>query len=60
MFKLLSALLAAYVAYGLTVGEVYVKRGVWGANVKRAEQPLQYWSTIVIYAGLAGALFFVF
>jgi hypothetical protein len=60
MFKGLAALLASYLAYGLTVGEIYAKRGVWGANVKRAEQPFNYWSTIVVYAGLAAALFFAF
>jgi len=60
VFKGLGALLASYVAYGLTVGEIYAKRGPWGANVKRAEQPFNYWSTIVVYAGLSAALLLIF
>ena len=60
MFKGLGALLALYVVYGLTVGVIYAKRGPWGAAVKRAEDPFNYWAAVVVYSGLSLALFFLF
>jgi hypothetical protein len=60
VFKGLGALLALYVVYGLTAGAVYAKRGSWGATVKRAEEPFNYWATIVVYCGLSLALLFLF
>ena len=60
MFKLLGAMVALYVVYALSVGEVYAKRGVWGATSKRGEEPFRYWSTIVVYSILSAALVLVF
>jgi hypothetical protein len=60
MFKLVGVIVALYVVYALSVGEVFAKRGVWGAISRRAEQPFQYWSTIVAYTVLSVALFFIF
>lgn len=60
VFKLLGVLVALYVAYALSIGEVYAKRGIWGAASTRAEQPVLYWSAMVVYAILALALLFVF
>ena len=41
-------------------GEVFAKHGIWGVTRKRDEQPVQFWSTIVIYTMLSAALFFIF
>ncbi len=60
VFKALAALVALYVAYALSVGKVYARRGPWGVTWTRSEQPLWYWSTIVIYMILSAALMFVF
>ena len=60
LFKVLGVVLLLYVVYGVSVGEIYAKRGIWGATIKRDDQPVGYWSTIVVYAGLSLALFFVF
>jgi hypothetical protein len=60
MFKLVGVMVALYVVYALSVGEVFAKRGIWGAISRRAEQPFQYWSTIVVYAILSAVLFFIF
>lgn len=60
MFKLLGILVALYVAYALSIGEVYAKRGVSGATSTRAGEPYRYWSAIAAYALLAIALLFVF
>jgi hypothetical protein len=60
VFKIVGAVVALYVLYALYAGEVYAKRGWWGATSKRGEQSLRYWSSIVVYTILAVALFFVF
>ncbi len=60
MFKALAVLVALYVAYALSAGKVYARRGPWGVTWTRSEQPLWYWSTIVIYTILSAALMFVF
>jgi hypothetical protein len=60
VFKMLGVLVALYVAYALTVGKVYARRGPWGVIWTRTEAPFWYWSTIVIYGVLSAALFFVF
>jgi len=60
VFKLLGALLILYLAHALSTGQVYARRGVWGAFSRRDDEPVRYWSTIVIYAVLAVALLFYF
>ena len=60
IFKALSVIVALYVAYALSVGKVYAKRGLRGVTCARSENPLWYWSTVVIYAILSAALAFVF
>jgi len=51
---------ALYVVHALSVGEVYAKRGVWGATSKRSEEPIRYWSTVAVYGILSIALVLVF
>ena len=60
MFKILGMLVALYVAYALAAGQVYAKRGPWGAMSKRAEDPFNYWAAVTVYTGLSAALIFVF
>lgn len=60
MFKLLGAAVAAYVAYGVSIGRIYAKSGPWGRVVSRDHEPRYFWVVIVIYAGLALALLTVF
>ena len=60
MFKALGVLVALYVAYAVTRGEVYAKSGAWGRTVARADSPEYFWIVIAIYAGLSLALIFVF
>jgi len=60
VFKVLGAAVALYVLYALSTGEVFAKRGMWGATARRDEQPLQYWSTVVVYTVLSAMLLFVF
>jgi hypothetical protein len=60
IFKGLSVIVALYVAYALTVGKVYARRGPWGVCWARSENPFWYWSTVVIYAVLSVVLAFVF
>jgi len=60
LFKILGVVLLLYVVYGMSVGEIYAKRGIWGATIKRDEQPVGYWSTITVYTGLSIALVFFF
>jgi hypothetical protein len=60
IFKGLGVVLALYVAYALSVGKVYAKRGPWGVTWARSENPFWYWSTVVIYAILSAALAFLF
>ena len=60
MFKLLGILVALYVVYALSTGQVYARRGLWGAQVKRSENSLYYWAVVTVYGGLSVALFLVF
>jgi len=60
IFKLLGAALVLYIAYALARGEVYAKRGPWGAASRRSEQPVHYWSAIAAYTILSAALLFYF
>jgi hypothetical protein len=53
-------MVALYVVHALSVGEVYAKRGVSGATSKRSEEPIRYWSTVVVYGILSVALVLVF
>jgi hypothetical protein len=56
MFKLLAALLASYIVYGLATGVIYAKSGMWGRSYQRDGDPRAYWSVIVVYCLLAVAL----
>ncbi|MCB1043168.1 MAG: hypothetical protein KDC35_09525 [Acidobacteria bacterium] len=60
MFKLLGAVVALYAFYALSQGEVYAKSGMWGKQVSRDEQPISFWSTVVIYFVLAAFLMVFF
>lgn len=60
MFTALGVLLCLYTLYGLIAGEIYVKSGVWGKQLSRADSPQAYWAAIVIYTALAIALMTVF
>jgi hypothetical protein len=60
MFKALGFVVAMYVAYAATKGEVYAKSGPWGRTVSRDESPGYFWTVIAVYALLAAALVFVF
>jgi hypothetical protein len=60
LFRALGIVVALYVAYAASTGEVYAKSGMWGQMVQRAESPAYFWVIIVIYAGLSVALMTVF
>ena len=60
IFKIIGLCVALYVVFAVVAGEVYAKAGVWGRSISRADSPSEYWMTIVIYAGLAVALFTIF
>ena len=60
MFKVLGALLALYTIYAVAKGEVVAKAGPGARTVVRDESPRYFWCVIVIYAGLALALLFLF
>jgi hypothetical protein len=60
IFRLLSILLAVYVAYAAVTGAVWVHRGPFARRVVRAEDPAGFWVSVAIYAGLAVALATVF
>jgi hypothetical protein len=60
LFDLLGILLAIYAAYAVWSGSVYARHRMWGRSFLRAEEPVGYWSIIVIYFGLALALVFYF
>jgi hypothetical protein len=60
VFKILGILVALYVVYALAAGQVYAKRGPWGAMSKRAEHPVRYWTAVTVYIGLSAALIVVF
>jgi hypothetical protein len=60
VFKLLGILVALNVVYALSAGQVYARRGPWGALWKRSEHTFNYWAAVTVYSGLSVALFFVF
>ncbi len=60
MFPLLGTLLGLYVLVCVLRGEVHAKRAAWGERIARDAEPGRFWTVIVIYAGLALALAFVF
>jgi hypothetical protein len=60
MFKMLGILVAAYTLYAVIRGEVLAKSGPWGRVVSKETSPHYFWIVIVVYAGLAAALFTVF
>jgi hypothetical protein len=60
MFKLLGALVALYTIYAAAKGEVMAKAGPGARTVLRGESPRYFWCVIIIYAGLALALLFLF
>ncbi|MEO8367554.1 MAG: hypothetical protein ABI538_15275 [Pseudoxanthomonas sp.] len=60
MFKLLGVLLAVYTLYAAAKGEVVAKAGPGARTVLRSESPRYFWCVIILYAGLALALAFIF
>ncbi|MEO8626597.1 MAG: hypothetical protein ABI612_00645 [Betaproteobacteria bacterium] len=60
MFKFLAVPLALYAAYSLARGAIFGKSGIWGRTFRRDDEPWSYWSTVVVYFGLALAMAFVF
>ena len=60
MFKFLGALLALYTIYAVAKGEVVAKAGPGARTVLRDESPRYFCCVVVIYAGLALALVFLF
>jgi hypothetical protein len=60
MFKLLGILVGLYTIYSAATGRVYAKSGPGGRTVLRDESPRYFWVVIAVYAGLSGALFFLF
>ena len=60
MFKLLGALVALYTIYAAVKGEVVARVGHGARAVVRSESPRYFWCVIIIYAGLALALAFLF
>jgi hypothetical protein len=60
MFKLLGALVALYAIYAVAKGEVVAKAGPGARTVVRDESPRYFWCVVVIYAGLALGLVFLF
>jgi hypothetical protein len=60
MFKGIGILLAFYVCYAAATGAVYAKSGASGKTISRQESPREFWTVIVIYAGLSIALITVF
>jgi hypothetical protein len=60
IFGLLAALLAIYVAYAAIIGEVWVHQGPFARRVVRAENPVRFWVSMTIYAGLALAMATIF
>lgn len=57
---MLGLLLALYTIYAVFTGEVYAKSGPGGRTVQRDQSPEYFWVVVVIYAGLSGALLFLF
>lgn len=55
-FQLLAIPVALYALYAALAGEVFAKAGTWGKSISRADSPVEFWMTIVIYGGLAVAM----
>ena len=60
LFDFAGLLVGIYATYAAVTGEVYAKSGVWGRTVSRTADPVNFWMTVAIYAGLAVALAVVF
>jgi lipid-A-disaccharide synthase-like uncharacterized protein len=60
MFKLLGALVALYTIYAVARGDVVAKSGPGARTVARDESPRYFWCVIILYAGLALSLVFLF
>lgn len=60
MFKVLGVLLAFYVVYAVTSGQVYAKSGPGGRMVTKLASPRYFWIVIAIYAALSIALMILF
>lgn len=60
MFKAIGVLVLLYCASAISQGEVYVKSGLGGRSVSRAESPEYFWVCVSIYIALALALLLVF
>ena len=56
LFKIIGMLVALYAICAALSGQVFAKSGAWGKTILRSEAPVEFWMTIVIYAGLAVAL----
>jgi hypothetical protein len=60
LFQILAVAVALYTLHAALAGEVFARSGVWGKTLSRADSPVEFWMTIVIYAGLAIAMATVF
>jgi len=60
MFKALGVLVLAYTGYAIAAGEVYAKSAWRGRVVSRADSAGYFWTVVVVYALLGGALLTVF
>jgi hypothetical protein len=59
-FDLLGVCVALYASYAAVTGSVFVRHRAWGRTVLRSDEPIYFWSVIVIYGLLAVALVFYF
>ena len=60
MFKALGVLVGLYTLYAALNGSVYAKSGPGGRRISRDEEPRDFWTVIVVYAGLSLALLTIF
>lgn len=60
MFKVIGGLFALYIAYAAISGKVSARSGVFRRTISRQDSPRYFWTIIIIYAGLSGALMTVF
>lgn len=60
LFALLGVLVLAYAGWSAFSGSVYARHRAWGRRIERSEEPLYFWSVIVIYGLLGVALLTVF
>jgi hypothetical protein len=60
LFKLIGTLVGLYALYAAIAGKIHIKSGPGGRWVLRGESPEYFWICVVIYFGLAIALFTVF